>query len=251
MPGQTPRSRGFADRAWLVGEDGGDQAAEMPTEALVELVIDEADEAGDRIRVEQVAGQRFILVRAAADVVQPANVGVHLAVDHRQPFTAAAADDGRKRFVRLQGRFFPNRQAARLQAARLVGRILRHHLARRRSGRVHALVVEDDLHPPPLGVLDGDIVEFEQRLRHPAQRARQADARVDDEAMHAVLLEISDLAADFDSVKLVVPEPEGQDGELGGWVGEGVEGGWHGRVRVVMGVGQSRSDGSLPDVQRL
>ncbi|MEZ4640693.1 MAG: hypothetical protein R2856_38005 [Caldilineaceae bacterium] len=48
---------------------------------------------------------------------------------------------------------------------------------------------------------------------------RGSPAQVDDgSSMHAVGLEIGDLTADFVLVEIVVPEPEGHDGE--GWGGE-------------------------------
>ena len=160
--------------------------------------------------------------------MQPAYIGVHLAVDDGQPLARAAADDGHQGFVRVEGRLFVGVQGALLQAAGLVGRVLRDHLARGGAGGIHALIVEDHLHPPTLSLGKRDIVKVEQRVRHPAERAGQPHARVDEKTVDAMLFKVGDLAADFVSVQVVIPEPEGQDGEFGRWVQEGRERRVHG-----------------------
>ena len=84
------------------------------------------------------------------------------------------------------------------------------HLTARRSGRVHALVVEDDLHLPTPGFVERKAHACEQCLGHPAEIARQPDPGMEDEAVHTVRLEVVDLADQLLGVEIVVPEPERQ-----------------------------------------
>ena len=204
----------LAHRTRLVRKDRRNQPPEMLPEPFKEPVVHKPDKARHRLRIEQIARQWLILCRAAVNIVQPPNIRVHLAVDHRQSFPALPPHHRHQRFIRLQRWLFPLRQPPRRQAARLIARILLYHLPRRRSRRVHPLIVKHHLHPQPPRLLDRRIIKPQQRLRHPPQRARQPHPRVNDKPVHPMRLKIPNLPPNFISIQIVVPKPKRQHRKL-------------------------------------
>jgi hypothetical protein len=104
------------------------------------------------------------------------------------------------------------------QAPRAEGRVLRDHLAARRTAGIHPLVIEDDPHVALGGPLDGESHEVDHPLAHPADGPGQPGARVDHEGVDAVRPEILYLAKQFLFGQVVVPEPERRLRELDGWI---------------------------------
>ena len=95
-----------------------------------------------------------------------------------------------------------------------MSRVVRYDLPRRRTGRIHPLVIEDDVHLPLPRLIDCQLHEPQQLRRHPTGVARQADAGMDDEAIDAVGLEIVHLPQQFVVRQFIVPEPKGHEREL-------------------------------------
>ena len=212
-----------AELVGLVGEDAADEGAEVLAERLGEPVVHQPYEAGDRRRVEQVGRGGLILGAGGLvgiGVVQAADMAGGRAVVEREAGAAGALGDRRQVVARLQGRLLAGGQHLVVQAARLQRRIGGDHLAAGRAGGVHALVVQVDQQTAPPRLLDRHVHEVQEALGHPADVARQADARVDHEAVHAVRLEVVDLAYQLVLGEHVVPEPERHHGELPRRIGQ-------------------------------
>ncbi len=95
-----------------------------------------------------------------------------------------------------------------------MARIPGHDLPGRRTGRVHAFIVENDVHLAADRLIDGHVHGVDHARRKPADVARQTDPRMDHEAVHAVGLKVGNLAHDLLVLQVVVPEPERHDGEF-------------------------------------
>ena len=234
-PRPHPALTRFAYRARLIRKDRRNQPPKVRPEPLIELIVNKADKACHRLRIKQIPSRRFILFRAAVNIMQPPNISVHLAVDHRQPFTALPPHHRHQRLIRLQPRLFPLRQPPRRQTARLIARILLYHLPCRRPRRIHPLIVQHHLHPPPLRLLDRHIIKFQQRLRHPPQRARQPHPRMNNEPMHPMRLKIPNLPPNLIGVQIIVPKPKRQHRKLRRRVDKCIKCRRHFQVLVVNG----------------
>ncbi len=195
----------------------------MLAERLGEPVVHQRYETGDRRRVEQVGRGGLILGAGGLvriGVVQAADKAVGRAVVERQSGAAGALGDRRQVVARRQCRLLAGGQHLVVQAARLQRRIGGDHLAAGRAGGVHALVVQVDQQTAPPRLLDRHVHEVQEALGHPADVARQAHARMDHEAVHAVRLEVVDLAHQIVGGERVVPEPERHHGELPRRIGQ-------------------------------
>jgi len=117
-----------AQRAGLIGEDGTDGFAKVLAQHLGVAVVHQVDEHLHRRRVEDVPGGRLILRGAFADVMQPADVRIQRAVDHRDARAVPVARHRHQVVARRKAHFLALRQHRPAQAAALEGRVGRHHL---------------------------------------------------------------------------------------------------------------------------
>ncbi len=215
VPGRTPTSRAAAEQSWLVGEDAGDSRTEELAELREVPLVYEVDERTDRGRVEDVGGRRFVLggfvlwpsgPRGLVAVVQSADDRVDGPVDDRLAVSVAIG------YLRDHGRVWRNglARANSIETTTAMADVPGDDLTACGSGRVHALVVEDDLHSASSGLVETKTHAGEQRVGHPTQITRQSDSRMEDEAEHAAGLEVVDLADQLLGMQIVVPEPKRQ-----------------------------------------
>ena len=245
----------------LVREHGDDGAAKELLQVLVVAVVGEAQEAGHRVGVEDVARWRggeaavLLLGEHAADVAAAGRVpdahggpaaGRHLDTHdvvrqrlqhaHRPRIDGAvrpvAADHGADVPVqqRTAGVGTPVSDVGTLhrvlpQPHRLAGepRVLGDHRALRRPRRVAALVVQDHLHAEPGGLRHQQARQAEELVGEVADTGREADPRVQHEAAVVGIVKGMELAQQLLLFEIVVQEPEGNRPELPRRCGEGRE----------------------------
>ena len=236
----------------LVGEHGNDGGAEELRQVLPVAVVGEAQEAGHRIRVEDVSRRRraeaagLLLREHAADVA----AAVHLPHAHRRPAPGRhldAHDVARQRLqhaqrIRVHAAFggAPAKHRAHMAVAQAapgdgapesgerplhlplpqahrpadVVRVLRHHRTTRRPARVAALVVQDHLHAQARRFRHQQPRQPEELVGQVADPARQADPGVQHEAAVVGVTECAQLAQQFALFQVIVQKPERNRPEL-------------------------------------